>query len=89
MVPTILLMALDGVGMPHIVAGGGHLADLADMVDTAAIMEGEDSMGPLAGFRQGHRLLLLQAFHRDSGEGNDRWHDGFSKLKETSLHETE
>ena len=88
MVPTILLMAMDGVGIPHIVDGGGRLAD---MVDTAAIMEGEDSMGPLAGFRQGHRHLhhLHQAFHRDSGEGNDRWHDGFNKLKETSLHETE
>ena len=86
MVLIIHPTAMVGADSIHIVVGGGHLVDL---VVTAVIMEVGDSMGPLAGFRQGHRLLLLQAFHRDSGEGNDRWYDGFNKLKETSLHETE
>jgi hypothetical protein len=69
MVPTTRLMALDGVDILRIVAGGGRSVDL---VATEAIMD-EDSMGLLVGFRLDHQPHHLgrKVFHRDSGAGND------------------
>ena len=79
MVLTIHPTAM-GADTIHMVVGGGHLVDL---VVTAVIMEGGDSMGPLAVSRQDDHLhrLLHRAFHHDLGADSNRWLTVFSKLK--------
>lgn len=72
MVPTTRPMGIAGsLGMVAVV-GGDRLVDSVGMVDTAATMEGVDSMGLPGGSRQDHRLPHLhhQVFTHDLEVGN-------------------